>query len=304
MVPWSQIQFFFSDHIDVPLPEKHRFPMEKYQLLRESLLSQEILSEGQLYEGEEISQEDLCLAHDEEYIQKVLDLTLETKRARKIGLPLTPEMILRARVSNGAFQQAVDSALEKGLSGTLAGGTHHAMKAEGEGYCFFNDFAVAVRRVHKHFPNKKILILDLDVHQGNGNSDILMKDKNLKIVSFHGKNNYPYRKIPSHIDIEFENGTTDETYLERLDSELEKLKKERWDLILYQAGVDNLEQDKLGLLSLTLEGLYQRDLQVFKFAKNSATPICFAIGGGYSDPIITTVEGNTLTFQAAKKIFD
>lgn len=293
--------FYYSDTYKVSLPENHRFPMEKYQLLREKLLKDNILNKTQLIESEPINNNLLTLAHDQNYISDVINLTLDQKRAKRIGLPLTEEMVLRARVSVGGSFMASQKALEIGLSGALSSGTHHALKRDGEGFCFFNDFAIIARKNL----DKKILIIDLDVHQGNGNGEILKDDKHVTIIDFYCKNNYPLKKQTSlnGISIGLEAGIEDDEYLTLLAKTLEK-HNSQYDLILYQAGVDILKGDLFGKMNISLEGIQKRDHLVFNYAKQNSKAISFVIGGGYSKDIEKTVEANAGTFEIAKKIYN
>ena len=300
---WEDINFYYADHFEVPLEKNHRFPMSKYKMLRKQLVDKNIISQSRCIPAEIIQKELLYLAHHESYVDNVINLTLEKKLARPIGLPLSREMVNRTMASAQAFTSAVDESLIKGYSGSFAGGTHHAHYDKGEGFCFFNDFAVNVRRFQRLYPQKKILILDLDVHQGNGNSSILKDDPNVFIVSFHGKHNYPYRKTNSHIDVEFENNTKDEEYISKLSEVVLKLNKMSFDHIFYQAGVDSLESDSFGKLSLTHDGLCQRDNIVFNWAFGNKIPIVSAIGGGYSEDITDTVKAYINTFKIAKSLY-
>lgn len=294
------MKIFYSDTYHVPLPKEHRFPMDKYHKLRNRLIEEKII-DAKFIESDICDIQDLYLAHDKNYIDQVLDLSLDRKAARPVGLPLSYEMVLRARASLSSFLSAAETSLSEGISSSLAGGTHHAHADRGEGFCFFNDFAVAVRKLHKKNPHLKILILDLDVHQGNGNSSILKNDKNVFIVSFHGQQNYPYKKIDSHIDIGFEKGTGDDDYLSALEKQLSLIPKA--DLILYQAGVDALAEDKFGTLNLTHEGLKVRDKLVFEFVKKRNMKMAMALGGGYSIPIDLTVEAYVNTYRELRKCF-
>jgi len=276
--------------------------MEKYRILRDELVLEGIISSEKLFAADLISKELLILGHDEQYVDDVLNLKLDHSSARKVGLPLTQEMVNRARTSANAFTKAVDASLEDGFSASLAGGTHHAHFNEGEGFCFFNDFAINARRLGLLYPTKKILILDLDVHQGNGNSSILKNDLNTYIVSFHGEKNYPFRKIESHIDISFSEGAQDQEYLTQLEGKLTQLKAKCFDHIFYQAGVDTLKGDRFGSLHLTHDGLMQRDRLVFDFAINQDIPITVAMGGGYHRDITQTVIAYKNIFKVAKSV--
>lgn len=290
--------FYFSDHYKVDLPDKHRFPLSKYGLLRNKLLNNQILSEKQLKPAKVAPIELPLLAHDKQYVQDVFNLTLEHKKARRIGLPLTREMLNRTLVSLDASFQAATSALTNGISGALSSGTHHAGHAHGEGYCFFNDFAV----IAKKYKNLKILIIDLDVHQGNGNGEILKHDSHVTIIDFYCEQNYPFRKDLSGNTVAFDKGTKDEEYLEKLKVTLYNTRAD-FDLILYQAGVDIYQEDQLGLLDISMEGISQRDQIVFEYSFKNSIPISFVIGGGYCQDIEKTVTCNFNTFVKAQDIY-
>lgn len=297
---WDQFKFFYTDHIVVPLPVGHRFPMQKYWLLRDHLLKNDIMAPTQLFEAPLVNEEDLLRAHSPQYVMGLRYNTLTEKELRPIGLTWSEQLLKRSYTSVGGFVAATDSALETGFSALLAGGTHHAHADRGEGYCVFNDFAVAGLRLIEQKKVKRILIIDLDVHQGNGNSSILGGRDDVFILSLHGEKNYPFRKVPSHMDVGLPEGTDDETYLAALDIALGKINFD-FDIIFYQAGVDNLKEDTLGTFSLTFEGLMERDRRVFEFARNR--PIAMAIGGGYANPISLTVEAHANSFRAARDHF-
>ena len=297
---WKAFEFFYADHIEVPLPPGHRFPMQKYRLLREKLLLDEVVATSQLTPAEKVSQEDLLRAHSPHYVNGLFQNTLAEKELRPIGLTWSEDLLNRSLTSVGGFLAATDSALKNGFSALLAGGTHHAHADRGEGYCVFNDFAVAALRLLSQEKVKKILIIDLDVHQGNGNSSILGNRDDVFILSLHGEKNYPFRKVPSHLDVGLPEKTGDADYLQALESSL-KLLPSDFDMIFYQAGVDNLKEDTLGTFELTFDGLKQRDRMVFEFA--GKTPIAMAIGGGYAKPIELTVEAHVNTFKIAREVF-
>ena len=296
---WSNYRFFSTDHVDVPLTPGHRFPMEKYRMLREKLLRDQVLVESQLYRAPLALDEDLLRAHSPHYVFGLKNNTLSEKELRPIGLTWSEALLTRSYTSVGGFLAATDSALAQGFSAVLAGGTHHAHADRGEGYCVFNDFAVGALRLLENQRLKKILIIDLDVHQGNGNSSILGHRDDVYILSIHGEKNYPFRKVPSHMDVALPEGTTDEAYLEALSVALMKIDFNP-DMIFYQAGVDNLKEDTLGTFNMTLDGLKKRDQLVFEFAKGR--PLAMAIGGGYAKPIELTVEAYANTFKVAKKL--
>jgi acetoin utilization deacetylase AcuC-like enzyme len=243
------------------------------------------------------SDEDLLRAHLSSYVFGLKNNTLTEKELRPIGLTWSQHLLIRSYTSVGGFVAATESALENGFSALLAGGTHHAHADRGEGFCVFNDFAVSALKLLDSGRVKKILIIDLDVHQGNGNSSILGGREDVFILSLHGEKNYPFRKVPSHLDIPLPEGTTDEEYLAALKDALTRLPSD-FDMIFYQAGVDNLQEDAFGTFNLTLNGLKIRDQMVFEFSRGK--PIVMAIGGGYSKPIELTVEAHVNTFLMAR----
>jgi acetoin utilization deacetylase AcuC-like enzyme len=299
---WERKKFFYTDHIEVPLPSGHRFPMQKYRMLREELLKQDVMTSDQLFPAPEASVDELALAHTQDYIQGLINNTIPEKELRPIGLTWSPLLLKRSLCSVGGFLKASEEALKNKFSAQLAGGTHHAHADRGEGYCVFNDFAVAALKLIDKKLAKKILIIDLDVHQGNGNSSILGNRDDVFILSLHGEKNYPFRKVPSHLDVPLPEGTGDEEYLEALNRGLAAISF-RPDIIFYQAGVDNLKEDKLGTFNLTFEGLKERDRIVFKYAQTHHLPLALAIGGGYADPISLTVEAHVNTFKVAREFY-
>ena len=257
-----------------------------------------LLVESQLFPAPLAKVEDLLLAHDEPYVMGLINHTLTEKELRPIGLTWSEKLLERSLASTGGFVAAAESALETGFSGLLAGGTHHAHRDRGEGYCVFNDFAVGALKLLSEKKVKKILIIDLDVHQGNGNSSILGMREDVFIFSMHGEKNYPFRKVPSHLDVALPQGSEDSDYLSALEEALKKLPSDA-DMIFYQAGVDNLKEDTLGTFNLSFEGLKERDLMVFQFAKGK--PLAMAIGGGYANPIELTVEAHVNSYRVAKE---
>jgi acetoin utilization deacetylase AcuC-like enzyme len=295
---WSNAKFFTTHHHQVPMPPGHRFPMDKYRLLFEKLTAEKIVRADQVYPGPAVEMSDLLLAHDERYVFGMRDGNLPANELRPIGLPWSPELYQRSLCSVGGFVAATENALSDGFSALLAGGTHHAHRDRGEGYCVFNDFAVATLRLLTQKRVKKVLIIDLDVHQGNGNSSILGDRDDVFIFSMHGERNYPFRKVKSHLDIALPQGCSDEQYLSSLENALQELSSA--DIILYQAGVDVLKEDKLGTFALTYEGIRKRDRMIFEFAIQRGIPLALAIGGGYSEPIDFTISAYANTFAEAK----
>jgi acetoin utilization deacetylase AcuC-like enzyme len=298
------MKVFYSDHYTLPLPDEHRFPISKYRLLRDHLLRENIINEGQLFASPIAGPELLELAHDRKYIEAMRDGTVATEIIKRIGFPWSEALYLRSCATVGGALAAALSALEFGISGNLAGGTHHAHADRGEGYCVFNDIAVCTRYLQSQGLVKKIAIIDLDVHQGNGNSSILGNDPDVFIFSMHGEKNYPFKKIPSHLDIALPTGTEDAEFLEHLAYGLGKIEEFAPDFIFYQTGVDPLKEDRLGKMNLSAEGLKQRDFMVLKFARDRQIPISLALGGGYASPIELSVQAYANTYVVCKELYD
>jgi len=298
------LEVFYSDHYIFPLHQGHKFPAEKYSLLRQGLLSNNILHTDQLKPADKISTKDLYLAHDPKYIEGFLKGTLEAKKLKKIGITWSPQYVERVLASIGGCYQACSSSLDVGFSGLLAGGTHHAGFDEGEGFCAFNDFAICCLKLIQEKKAKNILIIDLDVHQGNGNASLLNDNPCVTIFCIHSHKNYPFRKVLPPHSISLKENTEDKDYLNFLIQGLDSLKDNFFDLILYQAGVDVLKEDSLGNLSLTIEGVMERDRIVFSFSKERNIPLALVLGGGYSKPISSTVKAHINTYIVAKEIFN
>lgn len=296
------MKIFYSDLYTLPLPEDHRFPIEKYRMLRDYLVDQRIIRPEQLYESPQATEEELCLAHHPSYVKSMQDGSVDLKIIKRIGFPWSQNLYLRSCATVGGALAAAKSALENGISGNLAGGTHHAHFDRGEGYCVFNDIAVATRYLKKEQLSKRIAIIDLDVHQGNGNSSILKDDEGVFIFSIHGEKNYPFVKIPSHLDMALPTGATDEIYLDALTTGLKEVEKFEPDFIFYQMGVDPLEFDHLGKMSLTFDGLMRRDEMVLSYALKAQIPISLALGGGYAKPNEKSVEAYANTYRVIRKL--
>lgn len=298
---WSNAKFFTAHTHRVPLPEGHRFPMDKYRLLYEKLIEEGVVRVDQIHPAPPVEIPDLLLAHDERYVFGFRDGTLPAQELRPIGLPWSKDFFIRSLHSVGGFIAATENALSDGFSAVLAGGTHHAHRDRGEGYCVFNDFAVGALRLTTTGRAKKVLIIDLDVHQGNGNSSILGGRDDVFIFSMHGEKNYPFRKVRSHLDIALPEKTGDDEYLRALELSLPELPEA--DIIFYQAGVDVHEQDSLGTFALSFDGIRKRDRMIFEFSKKKGFPLAMAIGGGYSKPIDSTVRAYVNTFLEAKLVY-
>jgi acetoin utilization deacetylase AcuC-like enzyme len=297
---------FYSDHFVLPLPDGHRFPMPKYRLLRDRL-ARELPGIG-LYPAEPAGDGELALVHTPRYIDAVTHGRLSHAEQREIGFPWSPAMVERSRRSVGATITAARDAMAEGLSGNLAGGTHHAHADRGSGYCVFNDIAVAARLMQAEALRAgrgplRVAVIDLDVHQGNGTAAIFRDDPTVFTLSIHGERNFPFRKEPSDVDIELPDGCTDEPYLDALDGALRALWQHHGDdppdLIFYLAGADPHEGDRLGRLRLSFAGLAERDRRVFAAARLRGIPVALSMGGGYGHDIADTIEVQTNTWREA-----
>lgn len=279
---------YYSDRFVLPLPEGHRFPMRKYRMLRDAVAA--TLPQVEFDEAPHTSDGVLALAHHPHYIHRVASGALSADEQRAIGFPWSPEMVERSRRSSGATIAACRAAFGDGVALNLAGGTHHAHADRGEGFCVFNDAAIAARLMQAERRASRVAIVDLDVHQGNGTAAILANDDSIFTLSLHGENNYPFEKARSDLDIALPDGTDDAAYLAHLDAALDTLFA-RFDpqLIIYLAGADPHEGDRLGRLKLTAEGLAQRDRRVLDAARSRGLPVAIAMAGGYGRVIEDTV---------------
>ena len=297
---------YYADHFVLPLPSGHRFPMGKYARLRERLVAE--LPEVQMCEALPASRGELALVHTPAYIEAVASGSLSPAAQREIGFPWSPAMAERARRSVGATLQACRSAMAgEGLAANLAGGTHHAYADKGSGFCVFNDFAVAARlmqaehaRLNRTRGPLRVAIIDLDVHQGNGTASIFANDPSVFTLSLHGAKNFPFRKEPSDLDVELPDGCDDGAYLEALERALGDLER-RFDpgLVLYLAGADPHEGDRLGRLKLSFDGLEARDRRVMDWAWHKRLPLALAMGGGYGHDLEATVQVQVNTYRTA-----
>ena len=277
--------------------------MTKYRMLREQLIARQIISETELYDPGLADLDDIRLAHTERYLQGVLTGGLDRLEIRRIGFPWSQSLVTRSLATVNGCLKATEAALADGVGGNLAGGTHHAMSDAGEGYCVFNDIAIATLKLIKQERVKNVLIIDLDVHQGNGNSEILGERKDVTIFSMHGERNYPFKKVPSTIDVGLKDGTGDDEFLSILDQHLPHLFDRQPDIVFYQAGVDGLHHDALGRLNLTYEGLMARDQRVLSMCRDHSIPVMVALGGGYAKPIELTVEAQCNLYRVMKDIY-
>jgi len=288
------LTLYYTDHYELPLTAGHKFPIRKYRLLRELLEADGLF---QFEPAPLAAREVIERVHDPEYVRQFIDGTLPPAAVRRIGFPWSPELVQRTLASAGGTLAASQHALEYGWGGTLAGGTHHAFRAEGSGFCVFNDLAIAIVRLRETAGIERAAVIDLDVHQGDGTAQIFEHDPLVMTLSMHGKNNFPFRKQRSRIDVELEDRTGDDEYLERLEAVLPRIFEFNPGVVFYQSGVDALATDTLGRLALTPEGLRQRDRLVIAAAKAHGAPFVVTLGGGYSNPIERTAEAHASTFR-------
>lgn len=290
----------YCDHHEVTLPEKHRFPMSKYAALRALLVRERIVRAEQLVAAEPAAIDDVMAVHDAEYVQGFLGGTLDRKAIQRIGFPWSQDMVLRSLASVGATLVALESAFEFGLGASLAGGTHHAHAGFGSGFCVFNDLAVAARRALDTGRARRVLVFDVDVHQGDGTAALFTDEPRVFTCSIHGARNFPARKQVSDLDVALADGTGDAEYLAALERALdEALERSRPDLVLYQGGVDVLRTDTLGRLDLSLAGVRERDRSALGRFRAAGLPVVLTLGGGYADPIEDTIAAYANTQREA-----
>lgn len=287
-----------------PLPEKHRFPMIKYELLPQQLLHEGTCIEDNFFQPQIPSDDPILAVHDSEYYKNLVNLDIKSSLARKIGFPLSNELVQRERIIADGTIKGCGFALKHGIAMNIAGGTHHAYSNRGEAFCMLNDQAIGARYLQNKGLAKRILIVDLDVHQGNGTAEIFQNDDSVFTFSMHGKGNYPFKKETSDLDIPLEKGTTDQEYLSILKNTFPKLlEKVQPNFIFYLCGVDVLASDKLGTLGMTLDGCMERDRYVLKTCHKAKIPVQCSMGGGYSPDIKIIVEAHANTFRLAQDIY-
>jgi acetoin utilization deacetylase AcuC-like enzyme len=287
-----------------PLPEGHRFPMLKYDLLPKQLLHEGTCEQANFFEPEIPNDKYIVAVHDSEYFYDLLNIKIPHKQARKIGFPLTEDLVARERIIADGTMKGCEFALEYGVAMNIAGGTHHAFTDRGEAFCMLNDQAIGARYLQAKNLAKKILIVDLDVHQGNGTAEIFQDDTSVFTFSMHGAANYPFKKEKSNLDIPLAKGTNDSEYLSILKKTLPKLiEQEQPDFIFYLCGVDVISTDKLGTLGLTVNGCKQRDAFVLEACYQLQIPVQCSMGGGYSPDIKTIVDAHANTFRVAQDIY-
>jgi acetoin utilization deacetylase AcuC-like enzyme len=295
LVLWSSSRYVF------PLPEGHRFPVAKYAMLREAVIAEGIVPADRVLDPARASDEALELVHTHDYVQRFREGALDAAELRRIGFPWSDALVERSYRAVGGTIAAARHALEHGLAMNLAGGTHHAFPDHGEGFCVFNDVAVAIRLLHGEGRLRRAAVVDLDVHQGNGTHAIFAGDPDVFTFSMHGGRNYPFHKVAGTLDVELADGTGDDVYLAELAATLPRvLAASSPDLVVYIAGADPHEGDRLGRLALTFDGLARRDAMVLDLCREVGIPVAITIGGGYGRRIEDTVHAHLRTVRVAR----
>jgi len=299
----SDFRIFYSPYYYADIGEGHVFPIKKFEFVRDRLLEEGTLQSSEIFEPQPTEIQDVLLIHTKDYISRLRDGTLTAKEIRKLGLPWSKSLVRRSFLAVSGTINAAKLALENRVASNLAGGTHHAFPDRGEGFCVMNDVAVAIEVLKRDGLAKRFLIIDCDVHQGNGTAFIFKDDEAVFTFSIHGAKNYPLFKESSNLDIELPDKTSDNEYLETLNEALPRVFLHNPDIVFYLGGADPFEKDKLGRLSLTFEGLMKRDEAVLSFAKEREVPIVTLMSGGYAQDINDTVEIHCNTIRAVKKVF-
>ncbi|KXW56600.1 histone deacetylase [Ferrovum sp. PN-J185] len=295
------LDVYYSHHFVLPLPPGHRFPMDKYAMLFDEVRQ---LPNIVFHEAPKIELTNLLLAHDRDYIHRVIEGTLTESEIKEIGFPWSPKMVERSLRSVGATYQAALTALKNQIAVSLAGGTHHAHYQRGSGFCVFNDIAVSALALLDNYPDLRIVIIDLDVHQGDGSAAILSQYSDVFTFSMHGKNNYPFTKEKSDLDIALPDGCNDVIYLDLLENALSHIEEQiKPDFVFYLAGVDPHDNDRLGRLKITEEGLIKRDKEVFNWVRKHKASCTVVMGGGYGNDLNITVRlhANTVSIASTYK---
>ena len=298
------LKIAFHQNYIHPLDKNHRFPMIKYELIPEQLLRENTCSPDNFFEPGIISDEIVLKTHEEEYFKRFRNLNLSKKEVREIGFPLSKELVYREMTIAQGTIECVKYSLKNGISMNIAGGTHHAFYDRGEAFCMLNDQAIAAKYLINKKLVKKIMIIDLDVHQGNGTASIFSENKEVFTISFHGKKNYPFRKEKSDIDVEFEDNSDDHFYLKKLKDFIPNaIDNFKPDFIFYLSGVDVLNNDKLGRLGLSIDGCRERDKFILELCNKSSIPVQVSMGGGYSELLKNIIEAHSNTFRLAQEIY-
>ncbi len=301
----QSLKVFYSDHFVLPLPEGHRFPMVKYSMLREKVVAADLCGFDEMRVPRPVSDGEILRAHERSYLRRVVAGTLSPKEVRRIGFPWSERMVERSRRASGGTLGACLAALEDRFAANLAGGTHHAFADRGEGYCVFNDSAIAARAVRAMGLVERLVVVDTDVHQGNGTAAILRGDPSIFTFSIHGANNFPFRKEESDLDVALPDGADDGEFLQALEAGLEEaLERSRADLAIYLAGADPYEDDRLGRLSVSREGLAERDRLVLESCRSRGIPAAITMAGGYARKIEDTVEIHFRSIEKAATLLN
>lgn len=291
---WSSAKYTF------PLPHDHRFPISKYALVRERVVSEGVVPPECVHEPLPVTRDDLLLVHTADYVHRFTAGALTADEIRRLGFPWSPELVERSYRSTSGTCEAAEWSLGHGVAMNLAGGTHHAFSDHGEGFCVFNDVAVAIRRLQRRGLVQRAAIIDLDVHQGNGTHAIFAGDERVFTYSMHGARNYPFHKVAGSLDVELDDGVSDDAYLTMLMRTLPSvLRQAAPDVVLYIAGADPLQDDRLGRLNLTHEGLARRDRYVLATCRDIGLPVAIVLGGGYARDIDATVTSYVNTARIA-----
>lgn len=299
------MKVFYSDHFVLPLPEGHRFPMTKYSTLRERVAGSSVCGPGELREPEAVTDEEILRAHSPDYLRRVVSGTLTEKEVRRIGFPWSEAMVERSRRASGGTVGACLAALDDGFAANLAGGTHHAFADRGEGFCVLNDSVIAARTLQSEGLIENVVVVDTDVHQGNGTAAILTGDPSVFTFSIHGEKNYPFQKQKSDLDVGLPDGADDGAFLEALELGLEEaLDRAGATLAIFLAGADPYEGDKLGRLRVTRKGLAERDRIVLEACQEMGLPVAVTMAGGYCPRIEETVDIHFGTVKRAAEMAD
>jgi acetoin utilization deacetylase AcuC-like enzyme len=294
------MKIFYCDHFVLPLPPGHRFPIQKYVLLRERVMAAGLIPPQNLTVPEPATDQQILRVHNEDYLQRVKSGCLTSKEMRRIGFPWSPQLVERSRRSVGGTLSTCRAALLDGIAANLAGGTHHAFPGHGQGYCVFNDSAIAARAMQAEGKAGRVVIIDCDVHQGDGTATIFKDDPTVFTFSIHGARNFPFHKAQSDLDIELEDGTGDEGYLEALQGGVERaLALARAELVIYLAGADPYAGDRLGRLALSKAGLAARDRMVLELCRRAGIPVAIVMAGGYAHQVQDTVDIHFQTVRIA-----
>jgi acetoin utilization deacetylase AcuC-like enzyme len=297
------LKIFYHDHFVLPLPEGHRFPMSKYALLRRRVVAANLVAPQDLLVGPAATDEELARAHHPDYLRRVKEGLLSDKEIRRIGFPWSPGLVERSRRSVGSTIAACRVASTEGIGVNLAGGTHHAGPDYGQGFCVFNDSAVAARTLQAEGTFRRVVILDCDVHQGNGTADIFSQDPTVFTFSIHGAKNFPFRKIAGDLDVALPDDADDPIYLDALEQGLgQALDRAQADLAIYLAGADPYAGDRLGRLAVTKHGLAERDRLVFNACRSADLPLAVVMAGGYGKRVEDTIDIHFQTVSLAAEL--